>query len=256
MFQTFSGSSKRARQVNLSGQNANPFAAAGWGGSVSGTRNPVANAQQERQQRQQERDRLNAAKRIQRTWRGHRAREELSNFRRKVWDEADGKLETSPISGELVAEQVQLIVAFFNRRHKDDIERLVALSRRISTFHYEKFLSLPQIQTHLLRLARITLDALHRYESRPNHMELKLTRSSSLPSFSPDLLQLLVVLIDGNPRCFQAMSQSYYTFLSRLCTQQKSAEIDRDVFISAIRTPLIQHVDPGNSKSAHSIIYF
>jgi ubiquitin-protein ligase E3 C len=171
MFQTFSGSSKRARQVNLSGQNANPFAATGWGGSASGTRKTVANAQQERQQRQQERDRLNAAKRIQRTWRGHKAREELADSRRKVWDEANEALETSPDPSELVVKQVQLIVTFFNRRHKDDIERLVALGQRISNFGYEGFLSLPRIHPQLLRLASTTLDALQRYDSRPKSFQ-------------------------------------------------------------------------------------
>jgi ubiquitin-protein ligase E3 C len=164
MFQTFSGNSKRARQVNLSGQNTNPFAAAGWGGSASGTRKTVANAQQERQQRQQERDRLNAAKRIQRTWRGHRTREELANSRRKVWDESNEELGTSSGSSELVVKQVKLIVAFFNRRHRDDIERLAILCQRIQTFGHEEFLRLPQIQIRLQRLANITLEALQRYD--------------------------------------------------------------------------------------------
>ena len=88
MFQTFSGNSRRPRQVNLSGQNTKPFAA-GWNPSASGTQTTVAHAQQERQFRQQERERFNASKRIQRTWRGHKTRRELADLRRKVWDDSE-----------------------------------------------------------------------------------------------------------------------------------------------------------------------
>src|ERR1700680_4464473 len=89
MFQTFSGRSRRPRQVNLSGQNLNPFAASSWSPSASGTQKTVANAQQEREQRRQERERLNASKRIQRTWRGHRSRRQLADSRRALWDEIE-----------------------------------------------------------------------------------------------------------------------------------------------------------------------
>lgn len=160
MFQSFSGSSRRPRQVNLSGQNLNPFAASSWSPSASGTQKTVATAQQERQQRQQERDRLNASRRIQRIWRGHRVRRELANSRRCAWDEAN----TRPQDAEAgLVDQVQLIPHFFNQRRKDDIDRLVALSQRISQVGYETFLQLPEIQPLLPRLAAITLDALRRY---------------------------------------------------------------------------------------------
>jgi hypothetical protein len=82
---------------------------------------------------------------------------------------ANRKLETSPDSSQMVVEQVQLIVTFFSWRHKDDIERLVALSRRISVLNSEKLLSIAQIQTHLLPLTRIILDSLQRYDSRQTY---------------------------------------------------------------------------------------
>lgn len=156
MFQTFSGSSRRPRQVNLSGQNANPFAA------VSGTQKTVANAQQERQQRQQERDRLNASKRIQKIWRGHRVREELADARRGKWDMINQTPGNSSQPALALVEQAKLIVAFFNRRRRDDVERILLLSEKLSV-DSKIFLDLPEVQPLLWRLTYIVLQVLQRY---------------------------------------------------------------------------------------------
>lgn len=160
MFQTFSGNSRRPRQVNLSGQNTNPFAAKSWNPSASGTQKTVANAQQERQLRQQERERLNASKRIQRAWRAHKTRRELADSRRKVWDDIKISDEVSPGYGSRLVEQAQLVVAFFNSRRQDDIERLTGLSQRIYRAGYDSFLARQDIQPQLRRLATIILEAL------------------------------------------------------------------------------------------------
>jgi ubiquitin-protein ligase E3 C len=160
MFQTFSGSSRRPRQVNLSGQNLNPFTASSWSPSVSGTQQTVANAQQERQQRQQERERWNASKRIQRAWRGHKVRTELADSRRRLWDETNAGQQSSSGADSVLAELLQLIVTFFNHRRRDDLDRLVNLSQRISHAGFETFLARSDIQTQLLRLGNITLEAL------------------------------------------------------------------------------------------------
>ncbi|KAJ4392995.1 ubiquitin-protein ligase (E3) [Gnomoniopsis smithogilvyi] len=87
-FPTFSGSSRRPRNVNMSGQkNLNPFAATAWTPSASSTASKtVAGAQAERRQRQLERDKLKAAENIQRTWRGHRVRRNLRDKRREEMD--------------------------------------------------------------------------------------------------------------------------------------------------------------------------
>lgn len=157
MFQTFSGSSRRPRQVNLSGQNANPFAATSWSPSAPGAQQTVAHAQQERLQRQQERERLNASKQIQRVWRGHKVRTELADSRRRLWDERNTKQQSSEA---ILAEQLQLIITFFNPRRRDDRDRLVNLSQRISHAGFETFLARPNIQTQLARLGNIALEAL------------------------------------------------------------------------------------------------
>src|SRR5690242_15786045 len=88
MFPTFTGSSRKGRNVNLSGQKTtNPFTSTSWTPSAAaGASKTVAHAQAERLQRQQERERLKAAQRIQRTWRGHRSRRNLRAERREAVD--------------------------------------------------------------------------------------------------------------------------------------------------------------------------
>lgn len=157
MFQTFSGNSRRPRQVNLSGHNPNPFAANTWG-SASATQQTVASAQQERQQRQQERERLNASKRIQKTWRGHKVRKDLADSRRRLWDGAEAA--RGNLDSTILVEQLRLLVLFYNPRQQQDFARLVSLSQRISDVGCVEFLAAQQIQAKLPKLANIALEAL------------------------------------------------------------------------------------------------
>ncbi|KAJ9605373.1 ubiquitin-protein ligase (E3) [Cladophialophora chaetospira] len=90
MHQAFTGRGPKQRQVNLSGRStANPWAALSKPGSgqSSTASNPLAQAQAERLKRNQERDRLNATKRIQRIWRGHSSRRHQKASWRRMWDE-------------------------------------------------------------------------------------------------------------------------------------------------------------------------
>lgn len=160
MFQTFSGTSRRPRQVNLSGQNANPFAASSWTPTGSGTQQTVANAEKERQRRQQERERLNASKRIQRVWRGHKTRKEVADSRRKAWDELDAVSSVHSGGHTALVQQAQLLLTFFSSRRRDDLARLINLSSKISTSGFEAFVNRQEIQPRLIRLASILLDTL------------------------------------------------------------------------------------------------
>jgi len=163
MFQSFSGSSRRPRQVNLSGQQPDHFAA--WGGSpaASGIQRTVAVAQAERQHRQQERERINASRRIQRTWRGHKSRKELANARRQTWDdmEKNGARQDSQISSDLV-EESRLLLSFFNSQNSDDLSRLSRLGDRLLKASQEGCLSEKGLRPQLLRLAQTILASLTR----------------------------------------------------------------------------------------------
>lgn len=101
MFQTFTGSGRKPRQVNLSGRNSNPFAKYGQG------QNAVVNAQHDREARQRERQRTQAARLLQRSWRGYRSRESTSSTAREEWDRAESESENSIRSSSDGAEPYQ-----------------------------------------------------------------------------------------------------------------------------------------------------
>ncbi|EEH43062.1 ubiquitin-ubiquitin ligase HUL5 [Paracoccidioides brasiliensis Pb18] len=92
MFQSFTGSSRRPRQVNLSNRSTNTFAAHPSGRPTPagpGPQSTLALAQQERLQRQLDRERLNASRTLQRTWRGHKSRMVTKETWRQEWDDVE-----------------------------------------------------------------------------------------------------------------------------------------------------------------------
>lgn len=124
-FPTFSGSSRRPRNVNMSGQkNLNPFAATSWTPSASSTASKtVADAQAERRQRQQEREKLKAVESIQRIWRGHKVRRNLKDERRHILD--DLYSHNNQMSSESrAAAALPLVVVVLDPRRSDDRARL------------------------------------------------------------------------------------------------------------------------------------
>lgn len=162
MFQSFTGSSRRPRQVNLSGQNTDPFAATAWSpAAATGTKKTVAAAQQERLQRQQERAKLNATKTIQRTWRGHRTRRELADHRRQAWDDLENRIATGFTSSAVLPEELRLLLSFFNARRQQDVQRLAMFGERVLQQGGPEYFSKNEVYPHLLRLAEISLAALN-----------------------------------------------------------------------------------------------
>ncbi|KAF2860085.1 HECT-domain-containing protein [Piedraia hortae CBS 480.64] len=112
MFQTFGGSSRKPRQVNLSGRPSNPFAA----------QSAVASAQHDRVQRERQRARERAAAQIQKTWRGHRERQRTRDIWRQDWDERE-KRGTAGYQDESESlSQLRRLLLFFDP--KEDAERL------------------------------------------------------------------------------------------------------------------------------------
>lgn len=114
MFHTFTGSSRRPRQVNLSGRSSNPFA--GITQSSASAHSPqssaIQNAQQERKARQSERERLQASKVIQKAWKDHMARKVMYQAQREEWDDL---MQNEDID---TATSINLLVRFMRPRHE------------------------------------------------------------------------------------------------------------------------------------------
>lgn len=161
MFSTFTGSSRRPRNVNLSGQAGNPFANTSWSPAVvSNTTKTVSDAQAEREKRHLERQRLKAAGRIQRTWRGHLARRNLADERRVVFDNLYRNS-----SGISVAERLpvafNLLLSFFSRRSDVDIQRSCLFARDCESAHIEHIAPRGVHRSRLGQLASILVSTLH-----------------------------------------------------------------------------------------------
>lgn len=143
MHTSFTGNSRRPRQVNLSGRNPNPWAKVS--GSTTQTQQPaqnaITNAQAERAKRAQDRDKLAAARKVQRVWRGHAARREQKQKWRDEWDRneetrmgqtqssfspAEWRYDRSAAyqSEEQVRYQMRLILSFLDAKDAMDRTRL------------------------------------------------------------------------------------------------------------------------------------
>lgn len=162
MFPTFTGSSRKGRNVNLSGQKAiNPFTSTSWAPSAAvGASKTVAHAQAERLQRQQERDRLKAAQRIQKTWRGHRSRRNLRIARRQAIDllyRGQGQVDVE----QRTTQATPLVLSTYQASDRDDQQRLCLLARDLLHTRFACFapgvLELPRLG-RLIRIAAFALD--------------------------------------------------------------------------------------------------
>ncbi|KAI9783215.1 MAG: hypothetical protein M1839_004055 [Geoglossum umbratile] len=244
MFQSFTGHSRRPRQVNLSGRNPNPFAAA------SASNNALVNAQQERFLRKLERDRLNAAKTIQRVWRGYSCRTKTKDGWRCAWDKMGDRGPGWPaaVSGregqgargpesfkqedEFLAD-LRLLLYFADVKVAEDVRRLDWLVRRLlktietssSTFTEERSRFL------LLRLERLLLDALM----------LDITPPTVSPNFTADALSLLVFLTRSIPKDTAQNANQYYRTLSNV-TARANTQIPhiQDYLLQSVLCPLEQ----------------
>ncbi|KAK5113284.1 hypothetical protein LTR85_010901 [Meristemomyces frigidus] len=125
MYQTFTGSGRRPRQVNLSGRPTNPFASSSPAG---GPQSAIASAQQDRANRQQQRERLQASSKIQRVWRGHSARRKTFRAWRQIWDDLEEQrpkaaaADGAYASSEDALAQLRRLLLFY--QPKEDVRRL------------------------------------------------------------------------------------------------------------------------------------
>ncbi|KAI2636747.1 hypothetical protein GGS21DRAFT_513023 [Xylaria nigripes] len=236
MFPTFSGSSRRPRNVDLSGQrNANPWAKSGWAPAQSGASKTVAQAQVEREKRHRERTELAAAKRIQSAWRAHRDRQQVRALRRQEFD----ALYKSPVLPHNAHERIQqalpLLLAYFVPSQSDDHQRLDWFISDLRSLSKELSLS---INSSIFspstwdRLARLLVRALEKRHG----------------SSSQTLLAITAEIIEQRPASINSMLELYYASLARLIAEYShvnpSDEQDQ-VFVKSVIVPLASKSDSG-----------
>ncbi|KAL1652274.1 ubiquitin-protein ligase (E3) [Diplodia intermedia] len=198
MFQTFTGSSRRPRQVNLSGRVSNPFAQLGAG---QGSQSAVQSAQQERAQRQRDRDRLHAARLIQNAWRGHACRRALYDQIRRDWDGLESQSHADaayPTEADAFL-QIQRLLLFMNLRNDDDHRRLTRYCNRAMK---SEFTGGPWPMAYL-RLERAVLGTLNRQVKAISESADKTDRTGQHgQSTASSVLQAPAVLPSLEALCF------------------------------------------------------
>ena len=235
MFQSFTGSSRRPRQVNLSGRNPNPFANPGGSGGVNFA---LANAQQDRAQRQKEREKLQAAKTLQRIWRGHTSRSDTKSSLRAKWDNHEqtnaairaGKTTKPYVSNEESLMQLRLLAHFFDPRDAADVQRLLLHLLRSHVLNQNASLISDPWPRLYLKLENRCLDGLN---FRTNHPSKTEQTSPELDA----LLEALETIAKLIPLQTALNAEKYYRVLARF-TQVFQLEKRMKLFLRVLVQPL------------------
>ena len=243
MFPSFTGNARSRRQVNLSGRTNNPFAS---------TQNALAQAQQERILRQQERERPPAATRIQKTWRGHKGRREARARWRQEWDHKEGwELQRLPAGGEqtkwnttsswtpYVSEEeclgsLRLLVQFASPQNDQDVLRLYQfVSRYFRSILLQPSNCQPDVWTQpFLRLAKLSIATLNTKRKNP------------LPfSIIDALLALLSDLTTKIPKQLAPYSAEYFKTLADVAHGHQTENL------GSIKTAVIGLLEADTSRA-------
>ncbi|KAI9676204.1 MAG: hypothetical protein M1829_003033 [Trizodia sp. TS-e1964] len=246
MFQSFNGNSRRPRQVNLSGRNANPFTAITAGNSSTGVgaKATLAHAHQDRLLRQQERDRTNAARIIQRVWRGHLSRRCLTENRRQIWDEHrytrrqalqsmvsqyDSSVPLPFRHADEAIDELQLLLSFVDYNQPKDLQRLDSfIEELLMTTDNTNFGRQQDIPGS--PMVRLLLLALQIFD--PNRIPPKLQRN---------LMSLLVYLTAKIPKETARNSEKYYSAIARVTLPFKpeaNGTFECSLLLSCVLGPL------------------
>ncbi|KAL8873237.1 MAG: hypothetical protein Q9174_001269, partial [Haloplaca sp. 1 TL-2023] len=230
MFPSFTGNTRRPRQVNLSGRNSNPFAAASATrqspSSAQLNQNTVAHAQAERILRHQERLRPPAAIAIQRSWRGYRSRRDVKWHWRREWDAKEqaelnaqslGNVEdqdSRPYANtEECLDQMKLLLHFASPRERSDVDRLKHFAWRYARTS-SQFSGYPADTWvfPLVRLWKLTLLMLRKRKPRLNRVDRRV------------LLELLCALTTTVPERLIGYSTQLYEALRIVTEDFKGSE--------------------------------
>ncbi|EGY17948.1 ubiquitin-protein ligase E3C [Verticillium dahliae VdLs.17] len=245
MHSTFTGNSRRTRNVNLSGQNQNPFANVWSPSASSGASKTVSNAQAERQQRQLERDRLKAARNIQRTWRSHHVRRQCRDVWRQAFDDIY-RVDTPNTAVQRVHTALPLLLAAFQRNRPDDVHRLAYIARDVMSQHVRSLVPSSENQSsreqeghRLRRLSEITVEALG-----ATILETHLQPETKL------LVDLLAYLVTGQPQSVVRVLSQYFRLLARLVRASASDEQQLEKVLALVLAPLNEPPQYGSAEDA------
>lgn len=260
MFPSFTGSARPKRQVNLSGRNNNPFATlpgSRTSSSSQTSQNALAQAQQERILRQQERERPPAATRIQKIWRGHRGRKQAKVIWRQEWEYREGwgvkgnpetRASQSRLAASAYASEVEclaslrLLVRFASPRNELDIQCLDHFSTRyLQSVPMQPSGYPADIWTHaLLRLVKLSLATLSAKGTSP------------LPTHTADnLIALLEAVTPAIPRQLASYSHEYFRTLAEAGTERQCSD-PRSIELAALA--LLQPITDKTEKAYEGFV--
>ncbi|KAK0640874.1 hypothetical protein B0T16DRAFT_336075 [Cercophora newfieldiana] len=227
MFPSFTGNSRRPRNVNLSGQRAtNPFTSTSWSSSSpAGASKTVAHAQAERQQRQRERERLQATLRIQRLWRGHRARRRLRTSRRQMLDQ----LYSGQGSGDGVRRTIEalpLLLAVYQTSVPEDYDRLRWMAQELVQTGFGAFApdGIPSFRMN--KLVRVLIAALESLDT------------GRLQSHAQLLLEAVEGILQRRPQSLEPVLRQYYKVLGTCCQNAGPTWKSLDLLRRTVVAPL------------------
>ena len=238
MFPSFTGNSRRPRQVNLSGRNPNPFASSG---ASKGQLAALTSAQQNRAQRQKERERQLAAKVLQNAWRGYSCREKLRRQLRKEWDAYETRTEQSrEVKDDNIvlyrseAEsllQVRRLIQYISPTDGEDKKRLLRWFSRHQEGIQQSYISISETSWNstYLRIQKLVLSILNKHN---------LTEE---PVLGSKLLAVLLFTAECAPQRTSANSQYYYHTLSSTAASISSEILPESVtktFLQLLILPL------------------
>ncbi|KAK4189371.1 hypothetical protein QBC35DRAFT_145670 [Podospora australis] len=222
MFPNFTGRAGGKRKVDLSGQrNANPWAAA----SSTSSNSTVARAQAEREKRHQDKERLKAARRIQRVYRGYRVRRELRGSRRRVLDQLYQNEGTANRS----AEALPLMLSVYQTSKSDDHQRLYRLCQDLLHDDFCAFDLIPKDQElfRLRWLARIVLKTL---KQLPAH---------SMDAQATVFLETLCNIAQRRANAIEPALGEYYQVIGEYCRRwEPSCSLRQQLLGDLVAIPL------------------
>lgn len=221
MFPTFTGTSRRPRNVNLSGQrHVNPFAVHALSPSTgSAASKTVADAQAGRQKRQQERNELKAARSIQRVWRGHRVRRYVKSSHRQ----ALAKLYSDPSALQSDARAVAafpLLLASYDAQKNSDCQLLDHFVGDLVRTNYSPLTSGSLSPERLSSLAQILIASLTRNPTVDHRLDL------------------LVRIVHMRPAVLLSTLGLYFSTLATLCAETVRPPNEALLVQSAVLAPL------------------